>query len=236
MSKSVEISFDDESGGNELGEYLIQREKSQNNNSVTGFFSNVGTNVQKMLPKRMGTGSIEDDIAVRFGLRSGGGIATDSSGVSNESGGGGGGYGFSLSRKERIVGFFVLLGMGLLFFTLSSFYIPVLIFQARKFSIFFTLGSLCTLSSLSVLWGVSAFLRHLISKDRIIFTALYCGSLVATLYFSIGLQSTLLTIIGIVFQVLSLVSFIISYLPGGIAGITNLCKFVSSSLTRSIPI
>jgi len=227
--------------GNELGEYLIQRDKSsqENNNSLSVFFSKVGDNIKKIVPiKRTGTGSIEDDIAVRFGMFSG--LTGSSSGSGNAATTGSNswfsGCGYTMSRKERIIGFFVLLGLGLFFFTLSGFYIPLLLFKARKFSIFFTFGSVFTFAGLSLLWGFVPFLRHLFSSERLPFTALYFGSLFATLYFSIFLQSTILTIVGISIQIISLLSFFISYLPGGVAGLKYLTKFVSSSFTRTLPI
>jgi hypothetical protein len=65
---------------------------------------------------------------------------------------------------------------------------------------------------------------------------MYFGSLVATLYFAIGLQSTILTIVGIVFQIISLLSFIISYLPGGVSGMKYLVQMITSSVGRSLPI
>jgi hypothetical protein len=97
---------------------------------------------------------------------------------------------------------------------------------------FFTLLA----SSLSLLWGFVPFLSHLFARERLPFTLLYFGSLFATLYFVISLQSTVLTIVGITVQVLSLLSFVISYLPGGVSGLKYLTKFVSSSVSRTLPI
>jgi len=238
MSRSgaVEIDFEDEgSASNELSEYLIQQKKNQNNNSISGFFSNVGSGIQKIIPKKIGgTGSIEDDLNVRFGNLFGSSSSTTP--VDGPSSSEKCACGFTLSRKERIIGFFILLGLGILFFVLSSFYIPVLIFAARKFSIFFTLGSVFTFASFSVLWGFSSFMRHLVSAERLPFTGMYIGSLFATLYFAIGLQSYVLTVIGIIFQVISLLSFIISYLPGGVTGMKYLVQMITSSVGRSLPI
>jgi len=230
----IDMGFDGGHGGDELGDYLIQREKNSSGGPFGNFFSNVSTNVRKIIPKRIGgTGSIEQDIALRFGIGSAStnnniNDQTDSSGV--------GGWTPTLSRKERIIGFFVLLGMGVVFFILSGLYIPVLLFKARKFSIFFTLGSVFTFASLSVLWGFLSFIKHLFSPGRIVFTGMYFGSLFATLFFAVGLQSTILTVIGIIFQFIALLSFVVSYLPGGVAGLTYLGKFVTSSFSKTLPI
>jgi len=68
MKPNTVIDFEDDCGNdsatNELEEYLIQSKKSQGASSI---FSGFVSSVQKYVPKRTGTGSIEDDIAVRFG-------------------------------------------------------------------------------------------------------------------------------------------------------------------------
>jgi len=237
-SNSLEINIGNDNGTNELEEFLIQQRDKDNNNALTGFLSKVGNNVKKYVPKRIGgTGSIEDDIAVRFGMFSG--LSSSGSTAPSEEKSCISRLmccGYTMSRKERIVGFFLLLGMGITFFVLSSLYIPLLLLKARKFSILFTFGSVFTFASLSVLWGFTAFLRHLVTSERLPFTSLYFGSLFATLFFAIHLQSTILTVAGITVQILSLLSFIISYLPGGITGLTYLTKFISSSFSRTLPI
>lgn len=66
---SLEIDMGESDNGKELEEFLIHQRDKDNNNSLSGFFSKMGTSVKKYVPKRIGgTGSIEDDIAVRFGM------------------------------------------------------------------------------------------------------------------------------------------------------------------------
>lgn len=100
---SIEVNFEDDesTATNELEEYLLQQKRSTASGAVSSFFSSVGSNVQKVLPRRVstaiinyhsvsmsfslsqcqkgiicnthchcqmgGTGSIEDDISLRFG-------------------------------------------------------------------------------------------------------------------------------------------------------------------------
>jgi len=105
---SVEINFGDgdeesfTSASNELEEYLISQKKS-NNNSVSTFFSNVGSGIQKVLPKRVGgTGNVENDIAVRFGnLFGNASSVNDGSGVSQPTASSGG-CGFTLVIMSNI--------------------------------------------------------------------------------------------------------------------------------------
>ena len=49
-------------------------------------------------------------------------------------------------------------------------------------------------------------------------TVLLCSSLAATLYFAMGLQSAVLTTVAAALQVIALVWFTVSYIPGGQTG------------------
>ena len=78
----------------------------------------------------------------------------------------------------------------------------------------FSLGSLFTLGSFSFLWGPWNHIRHLFGRERLPFTLVYLGTLVSTLYFALSLQSYMLTSIAAVGQVVALLWFVISYIPG----------------------
>ncbi|EUC31272.1 hypothetical protein COCCADRAFT_101644, partial [Bipolaris zeicola 26-R-13] len=67
--------------------------------------------------------------------------------------------------------------------------------------------------------------HHLISGPRLPFTAAYFGSIVLTLYFSLGLHSTLLTFIAAAAQLVSLVWYIVSYFPMGSSGLRFAARF-----------
>ena len=99
----------------------------------------------------------------------------------------------ALSKKQRIFGFITSLGLGLFFFSFATLYVPVIVLKARKFALLFSLGSLFTLGSFSFLWGPCNHIKHLFGKERLPFTSVYLGTLFATLYFALGLQSYVLT-------------------------------------------
>lgn len=142
----------------------------------------------------------------------------------------------SLSRTQRIIGFLMFIGLGLFCFGLSTFYIPVLIFKARKFALLFTFGSLFIVTSFSVLWGPMSHLKHLFSKERLPFTLTYFGSLLMTLYFALKVQSTLFTTIFAVIQIISLFWYVISYLPGGQTGLMFFTKIATKAASKSLPV
>ena len=124
----------------------------------------------------------------------------------------------ALSKKQRIFGFVTCLLLGLFFFFMATVYIPVLLIKARKFSLLFSLGSVFTLGSFSFLWGPWNHFQHLLGKERLPFTLTYFGSLGATLFFALVWQSTIFTSAAAVCQVVALLWFIISYIPGGQTG------------------
>lgn len=123
-----------------------------------------------------------------------------------------------LSRKQRIIGFITLLLLGSLFISLALVFLPMVLLKARKFAILYTMGSLCLLISFSMLWGPRNHIRHLLSGERLIFTTVYFGTMFATLYAAMGMKSWLFSIIFTVIQILSLVWYLISYIPGGQTG------------------
>jgi len=142
----------------------------------------------------------------------------------------------SLSRTQRLIGFGMCVLMGSICFVLSGFYLPMLIFKARKFCLLFTLGSVFVMSSFSMLWGPWSHLTHLFSKERLPFTLAYLGSLSATLYSALVIQSAILTTMCAIIQIVALVWYLISYLPGGTAGLKMMSSFALKGASRTLPV
>lgn len=136
----------------------------------------------------------------------------------------------ALSRKQRLIGFAVCVFTGIMCFSLAAMYAPLLVLKARKFSLLYSLGSLFMINSFSFLWGPWIHMKHLFTKDRLPFTIAYFGSLFATLYFAMWLRSTVLTVVAAVVQIIALTWYIVSYIPGGQAGL----RFISSLFTSLV--
>jgi hypothetical protein len=88
--------------------------------------------------------------------------------------------------------------------------------------------------SFSFLWGPVNHLQHLFSRDRLPFTATYFGTLFATLYFALHMQSTPLTVLCAVGQIVALLWFLISYIPGGQTGLQFFSRLFSSAVTSTV--
>lgn len=124
----------------------------------------------------------------------------------------------SLSRFQRFTFFGICIFMGMLCFSLSLIYVPVLILKARKFALLFTLGSLFFILSFFFLWGPWSYLKHMFSKERLFLTFTYGGTLFATLYCALHLMSTPLTVLCAVGQIISLFWTVLANVPGGTTG------------------
>lgn len=132
------------------------------------------------------------------------------------------------------MGFIMCVLMGSLCFTLASLYLPFLIIKSRKFAMLYTLGSLFLILSFSMLWGPVNHIRHLLTVRSLPFTTLYFGSMFATLYFSISAHNTGLTVLFAAVQIMAIVWYIVSFIPGGQTGLKFFSKIFSSVVTKTV--
>ncbi|GIY27281.1 protein transport protein SFT2 [Caerostris darwini] len=139
----------------------------------------------------------------------------------------------SLSKKQRIVGFMGCIFMGFFCFVLAGLYAPVLLLKARKFCLLYSMGSLFIIGSFSLLWGPCNHIKHLFSYERLPFTTVYFGTMFLTLYSALWMKNTILTAIFAVAQVIALLWYIVSYIPGGQTGLKFFTKICTSTVTRA---
>ncbi|KAI6246285.1 hypothetical protein HI914_05757 [Erysiphe necator] len=94
-----------------------------------------------------------------------------------------------------------------------------------------SLGSLLFLSSWAAMMGPWTYAKHLISQPRLPFTATYFGSIILTLYFSLGLHSTILTLFSSLVQLVCLIWYLVSYFPMGSSGLRLAASFGTQRAT-----
>ncbi|XP_047977301.1 protein transport protein SFT2-like [Salvia hispanica] len=126
-------------------------------------------------------------------------------------------------------GFFLAAGVFFIFIGFTIF-LPVMVLKPQKFAICFTIGCAFIVGSFFALRGPKNQLIHMLSKERLPFTLGFLGSMIGTVYVSMVLHSYILSVFFSVLQVLALLYYVVSYFPGGSAGL----RFLSSSLTSSI--
>lgn len=117
--------------------------------------------------------------------------------------------------KQRWTLFFILLAIGCILMALSFTMLPLIVLMPHKFAFVFTTGSLCFMASFSVLKGPGALWAHLTAPGRLAISAGYVGSMAGTLWASMWYRSTLLTLGFSGLQIVELLWFFASYIPGG---------------------
>lgn len=132
---------------------------------------------------------------------------------------------FVLSRWDRLLIFGACNLGALACFVICFALFPVLSLKPRKFVILWTLGSLLFLCSFAAVMGPMAYAQHLVSGPRLPFTAGYFGTIGLTLYFAIGLRSTILTLPCAILQLLCLAWYLVSYFPMGSTGLRLATSF-----------
>ncbi|KAK4099729.1 SFT2-domain-containing protein [Parathielavia hyrcaniae] len=133
---------------------------------------------------------------------------------------------FALSRWDRLLIFGACnLGALACFVICFALFPAIALGRPRKLVVLWTLGSVLFLSSFAAIMGPWAYVQHLASTPRLPFTAAYFGSLGLTLYFSIGLQSTILTLFAGLIQLASLLWYLVSYFPMGSSGLRLVSSF-----------
>jgi len=134
------------------------------------------------------------------------------------------------STKDRFTTFAILAVAGAICMIFAFTFLPFVILSPHKFALLFTMGSALMLASFSFLRGHVAFVKHLSSMERLPFSGSYVISLVGTLYSSLVMGSYLLTLIFSVVQVVALLYFLVSYIPGGVSALTFMGSMMGSGL------
>jgi len=119
--------------------------------------------------------------------------------------------------------FCVMLLLSTLFFALGfAVGLPMITFRPQKFALCFTFGSMTFMASFAILKGPYEHFTGMFRSDRLLFSAIYLGSMLSTLYFTMnvgGAEGYLLVLTCSAFQIIALLWYLISYIPGGAHGL-----------------
>jgi len=144
--------------------------------------------------------------------------------------GGMGALAMSPMKLAQSAGIFFV-GMMLITFSLS--FLPLLPVAPSKFSLMFSLGSMAILGSVAWLKGPPAFANAMMQRDKLPFSIAYLVGLLGTLWATIIYKSYIFTGIFVTVQVLGLLYFIASYVPGGKV-VLNFCGRLSGHVLRML--
>lgn len=132
----------------------------------------------------------------------------------------------SIEVEKSYQTFFIMLMIGLGLLCLSLVFLPVIVLSPYKFVLCFSFGSLLILISFLFFWGTKAYFETLFSKNRFVFTLLFLGSIILGIMFAWS-QYFFFSLLCSIYQLISLIIFTLSFIPGGKVGIS----FITSMLT-----
>jgi hypothetical protein len=124
--------------------------------------------------------------------------------------------------------FIIILAVGLALIFLSLMFIPIAWLKPEKFVSLFALGCLVTLISFIFIYGTVEYFRMLFSKERFLFTLLFLSSIFVGLYFAFTGTNYFISVICSVIQIITLIVFTLSFIPGGRTGISFLGSMLMS--------
>ena len=117
----------------------------------------------------------------------------------------------SMTYTQRMYGFAICLGLGILVSLLSCIFIFFLDFVA--FGVTYTIGNLMSIGSSLFLSGPVRQIQSMCRPVRAICTIVYFVSMALTLFVALYVQSGLLTLLCAAIQFCALVWYMLSYIP-----------------------
>lgn len=126
-----------------------------------------------------------------------------------------GGFMPTLSKKQRLAGFVILLLGSLFCFGSAIFMLPVMLMQPRRFLLLLSVGNIFSIASFAFLRGPQAHFQHMFAPERSIITTVYLGATLGTMYSMLVLHSAMLTTLLALLQLGAVGCYFWSYLPGG---------------------
>ena len=129
--------------------------------------------------------------------------------------------------EKNTTAFISLLGIGCFLICLSLLMLPLIITSPAKFSMCFGLGSVLVLISFLFYHGTKNYIMKLFEKKRFVITILFICSIFLGLIFSIG-KHYFISLLCSLFQLISLILFILTFIPGGKYGIRCIKNRLSS--------
>jgi len=133
---------------------------------------------------------------------------------------------FEVEKSYKIFFILLIVGMGLIF--LSLIFLPVALISPQKFVSLFSLGSIVSLSSFIFVYGTAGYLELLFSRSRVTFTLLFISSIFIGLYFSFFRGNYVVSLICALVQLITLIIFTLSFIPGGQTGISFIFSMISA--------
>ena len=123
----------------------------------------------------------------------------------------------------------ILIGIGLIIF--SFFLLPMIMISPGKFSFCFAVGSIFILISFLFLVGTRNYVLKILDNKRIFISISFILSIFIGIGFSLG-HHYFISLICSGVQLITMIMFVLTFIPGGRAGIDCIKKTISSPFTK----
>lgn len=137
----------------------------------------------------------------------------------------------SVEVEQSLKTFIMIMAIGSGMICLSLLFIPLIITKPSAFTLTFGFGSLLLLISFLFYHGTKVYFQKIFAKDRFWISILFLISIICGIGFSIR-NHYIISLICSIIQVVSLVVFLISFIPGGKCGIDSIKKTIKSPFTK----
>ena len=117
----------------------------------------------------------------------------------------------------------LIAGLGCI--VLSWLILPFFAVAPRKFALLYTLGSGLVFFSSSFVKGYANFFQYAFSKERLWYTIIYLVAMMCTLI-AVFKHTYFLVIFCSIAQMIAMVLFLMSHIPGGIHGLGFVARFL----------
>lgn len=126
----------------------------------------------------------------------------------------------SIEVETNYTTFFIVFAIGLVFLLVSFIFLPMVIIFPQKFVCLFSFGSIIILSSFIFIYGTASYVGMLLEGKRVLYSLIYLCSIAVGLYFSFFNSNYLICLFSAIIQVVMLIIFVLSFIPGGETGIS----------------
>ena len=136
---------------------------------------------------------------------------------------------FEVERNYKV--FAALMAIGSILICFSFFLIPLIITSPAKFSFAFAVGSVFMLLSFLFYHGTKVFVTKIFESKRLCVSIVFLLSIFLGIGFSLGSHYILSLLCSLV-QLLSMIMFFLSFLPGGTSAVAFIKRKLSSPFTK----
>ena len=134
--------------------------------------------------------------------------------------------------EKSYTSFFIVLAFGFVILFFSLMFLPFVLLSPQKFVSLFSIGSFLILSSFIFIYGTKDYLNMLFNSSRTLLTCLYLASIIVGIYFSFVNSWMFVSHICAVLQLITLITFTLSFIPGGNMGISFMWNMFKSMFVR----